>query len=176
MVVKVWYSKWRILHVGGSPQYKRTKRLLAPEIAGLLGNSGLIQPIMRFQNHYYLMVNGKTALLTPTALWKEGLHFKPHHPNHSNWTNATRPEDISLAQNNSFVKYGASSAIYLYSGNQFFSIPDFETYTNWAGQSPVAVLDSSSNYNTAPPTATAALQHLGRQQQHNLTRWIWQAL
>lgn len=136
------------------------QKVIGPEIAGLLGNGGLIQPIMRFQNHYYLMVNGKKQhFLTPTALYERGYTLNSSIPI-ANWTNATRPEDISLAQNNSFVKYGASSAIYLYSGNQFFSIPDFETYTNWAGQSPVAVLDSSSSYNTAPPTATAALSTL----------------
>lgn len=136
------------------------QKVIGPEIAGLLKDGGLIQPIMRFQNHYYLMVNGKKQhFLTPSALSERGYTLGSSIPI-TNWTNATRPEDISLPQNNSFVKFGSSSAIYLYSGNAFFSIPDFETYTNWAGASPVSSFDPGSGYNTTPPAVAASLNTL----------------
>lgn len=136
------------------------QKVIGPEIAGLLKDGGLIQPIMQFQGSYYLMVNGKKQhFLTQTAMSERGYTASSSLPI-VNWTNATRQEDISLPQNNSFVKYGAGSAIYLYSGGQYFSIPDFETYTNWSGPSSVSSYDQGSSYNTAPPVAAASLSTL----------------
>lgn len=133
------------------------EKVIGPEIANLLQNGGMIQPVMRFMGHYYLMVNGKRQhFLTPTAMFERGYTFDSSIPI-ANWTNAIRPDDVSLPQNNSFVKFAKGGAIYLYSGGQFFAIPDFETYTSWAGSSPVASLDSSSSYNTTPPSTVAPL-------------------
>jgi hypothetical protein len=133
---------------------------IGPEIAGLLKDGGVIQPIMRFQNHYYLMVNGKKQhFLTPGALSERGYTLDASIPI-INWTNATREEDISLPQNNSFLKFGSNSAIYLYSGNQFFSIPDYETYTSWAGLAPLSINDSTSRYTVTPPSVAGELNTL----------------
>ncbi|HEX6462227.1 MAG TPA: hypothetical protein VFZ58_03040 [Candidatus Saccharimonadales bacterium] len=137
-----------------------TEKVIGPEISGLLGNGGILQPIMRFSGGYYLMENGKKKhFLNPGALIERGYSLAGSTPI-VNWTNAIRPFDVSLPQNKTFVKFASNSGIYLYSDNAFFAIPDYETFVSWLGPQGLSYLDSSSSYNNNPPSVSGLLKTL----------------
>lgn len=136
------------------------EKVIGPEIAGLLASGGTLQNLSKFGGTYYLMQNGKKQQF----LSQKSVQERGYSPSSAipivNWTNAIRPFDISLPENNSFVKFAAGSGIYLYSGGQFFTIPDYETYTNWLGPSGASFFDDSSAYNVSPPPVASAISNL----------------
>lgn len=136
------------------------QKVVGNEIFDRMGQGGVLQAVMRHNNSYYLMEAGKKRhFLSVNALTQRGYTPSGTTPI-VNWTNAIREFDYSLPENNTFVKFGASSAIYLYSGNNFFAIPDYETFTNWFGPNGVSHLDPNSKYNSVPPTTVATLKTL----------------
>lgn len=139
----------------GNAEHQKT---LGLEIYNKMPNLGALQPIMRFGEAYYLMVNGtKQHFITPQAMAERG-YSAAGSITVRNWTNAIRPFGISLPENNSFIKFATGSGIYLYSGNNFYAAPDMGTFGAWNG-SKNSYLDSDSSYNAAPPAVTATLRN-----------------
>lgn len=140
----------------GNATYQKTIGL---EIFSRMPDGGVLQPIMRFGDAYYLMENGaKQHFLTPQAMADRG-YSAVNSTTVVNWTNAIRPFGISLPENNTFVKFATGSGIYLYSGGSFYGTPDMETFTAWNGTR-ASYLDSTSSYNTTPPTPAGTLRTL----------------
>jgi len=132
---------------------------IGPEISNLLIQGGTLQPIMQFAGSNYLMQNGKKEpFITNNALTQSGYTSSNVTPI-VNWTNAIRDYSIAHPENNTFIKFASNNAIYMYSGGSYFSIPNYQVFTNWLGLKTASYLDSQSSYNTTPPTPVAALSN-----------------
>jgi hypothetical protein len=136
------------------------QKVVGPEIVNLMGNGGVLQPVMKFAGQYYLMENGKKKqFLSAKAMTDRGYSTAGSTPITS-WTNATRPFDVSLPEDKTFVKFGSGPGIYLYSDNQFFAIPDYDTFVAWQGAGIPSYLDATSSYNSAAPAPAGLLSTL----------------
>jgi hypothetical protein len=136
------------------------QKVVGPEITNMMTNGGVLQSVMKFANTYYLMENGtKQQFMTQKAMTDRGYSSAGSTPV-VNWTNATRPFGVSYPENNTFVKFTASSAIYFYSGSQFYAIPNLDIFRAWLGVNSTSYLDTTSSYNTTPPLTPSTLNSL----------------
>lgn len=137
------------------------QKVIGPEITDVMGNGGVLQAIMKFNNSYYLMENGKKELfVTQKSLTDRGYSITGSTSSIVNWTNAIRPFGILLPENDSFVKFNARSSIYLFSNNSYYAIPNIETLQGWLGTLKTVFSDGVSSYNTTPPTTIGTLSSL----------------
>lgn len=137
------------------------QKVIGPEITNVMGNGGVLQAVMKFNNSYYLMENGKKELfVTQKALTDRGYSTTGSTSAIINWTNAIRPFGILLPEDGSFIKFSASSSIYLFSNNNYYAIPTMETLIGWLGTTKTVFNDNVSSYNTSPPTTVGALSSL----------------
>jgi hypothetical protein len=135
------------------------QKIIGPEITNMMANGGVLQSVMKFANTYYLMENGvKQQFITQKAMTDRG-YSAAGSTSIANWTNATRPFGVSHPEQNSFIKFASSSAIYFYGDNQFYAIPNLDVLRSWMGAS-ASHLDSTSSYNTNPPTVAHTLNQL----------------
>lgn len=132
---------------------------LGDETFNSMSNGGLLQPVMAFKGSYYLMSNGKKQkFLSGQSLSERG--YASTITPIINWTNATRPYDISLPANNSFVKIDRLGVIYYYANGTFYGFPNYQTFLAWFSEADTCYLDDVSSYNTSPPTAGTLTQYI----------------
>lgn len=136
------------------------EKVVGPEIANLMGNGGVLQPIMKFSGKYYLMENGKKKQFLSTKAMTDRGYSASGSTAVTSWTNATRPFDISLPEDKTFVKFSSGPGIYLYSDNQFFAIPNYDTFVAWQGAGIPSYLDTTSSYNSSAPSPAGLLSTL----------------
>lgn len=130
---------------------------LGEEFRNSMQNAGLLQPVMKFANKYYLMKDGKKLPFTSVQALQENGYSDSSTTPIANWTNAIREFGIALPANNTFIKFASSSSIYLYSNKNFYGFSDYASYVGWSGPSSSSTLDSESTYNTTPPTVSSML-------------------
>lgn len=138
------------------------RKEVGQEIFNNMASGGILQPVMKHQNTFYLMENGvKQQFLSEKAMIERGYPIGASTVV-INWTNAIRDLGFSLPEENSFVKFGSSSAIYAYANNSFYAIPDFDTFKGWMNTSTPSHFDTSSRYNVTLPTTIGSLPKLVR--------------
>jgi hypothetical protein len=136
-----------------------TQKEVGQEIANRMQTRPPLQPIMKFQNTYYLMQGGqKLPFLTEKTVAERGYNTTQSTPI-INWTNAIRPIGNLLPEDRSFVKFEKLGAIYYYASGGFYSIADFDTFLAWIGNSN-CYLDDKSGYNNTPPNTVGTLRQI----------------
>ncbi|PID99165.1 hypothetical protein CSA80_03560 [Candidatus Saccharibacteria bacterium] len=133
-------------------------KVIGLEIANSLTLNPPLQPIMKFSGKYYLMQKGKKCPFLSTKAAQERGYNLSHSTRVINWTNAIRPFGVAYPENNSFMKTASSDAIYLFSHDMFYQIPDYATFMLWIGEGGRFVLDTHSAYNKTPPTTSGTLR------------------
>lgn len=130
---------------------------IGTDITSLMPDAGVLKEIMANQGTLYLMENGtKLPFFSPQALTDKGYTFN-NAVSIVSFTNAIRPMGLAQLENNSFVKFAASDAIYLYSNNLFYTLPDIETYINWLSPQARTFVDTVSSYNQNIPASSGTL-------------------
>lgn len=130
------------------------------DIADIMPNGGVLRELMGYKGAIYEMENGKKKpFLSLQAMLERGYTYA-NAIGIINYTNAVRPMGISLPENNSFLKFASSSAIYFYSQDKFYSMADYETLKNWLPSSKKVTLDPVSDYNSTAPAIETSLVSL----------------
>lgn len=133
---------------------------IGEEIYFGMTNGGVLHSVASFGNSTYLMEEGKKRVFLSAKAATERGYNVAEAIRLVNWTNATRPSGYSFPENGSFVKFGSGNTIYAYSQNAFWSIPDYETFTNWYSSQIPSFYDTSSLYNSQPPATSGAINNI----------------
>lgn len=133
---------------------------LGPEFRTSMRDTGMLQPVMKFANRYYLMQDGKKLPFTSPQALQENGYSETTSTLVGNWTNVIREFGIALPANNTFIKFVNSPSIYLYSNKLYYSFPSYDSFVGWSGPSSTSVLDKESSYNATPPPVSGILQQI----------------
>jgi hypothetical protein len=133
---------------------------IGAEIASGLKDGGVLQPIMFNSGGYYLMEGGiKKQFLSVKAMTDRG--YSPSSSSKiSNWTNAIRSFGFSFPEDGSFVKFASGNAIFAYTQGNFYNIASYDQFSNWSSSSTPSHYDSTSKYNSQPPSISGSLSDI----------------
>lgn len=74
--------------------------------------------------------------------------------------NAIKPLGVLLPHQSAAIKFASSPSIFVYQGDQYYAVPDYETFVNWRIDRFYIPYHAASSYSTTPPVSAGNLNNL----------------
>ena len=132
---------------------------ISNDALGLTPQGGELKRLLENRGTVYRMSAGKKEpFLSYEAMSERGY----------NWADVTTVEDMNaqkplgdlIPHQSAAIKFASSSSIYIYQGDQFYTVPDYDTFVNWRIDKFYVPYHAPSSYSTTPPTSAGNLSNL----------------